>query len=113
EFQFWQIVSNGGDNWVIEKPIWPHPNPEVQKNFVTSYHMCLKSQEIDLKSEGYNASFMDQYQPPIKITDWYASRCNCLYKFQVDLLNQTKKCIQTFGPKTVYIEEQNNHLWYC
>lgn len=32
--------------------------------------MCKKSQLIDLASEGYNPSFMDHFQPDIKISDW-------------------------------------------
>ncbi|KAK7915809.1 hypothetical protein WMY93_011570 [Mugilogobius chulae] len=110
--QYWKIIKNGGDRWSIETPICPHPNPEVHENFVTSYGMCLKSQEINLKSEGYNSSFMDQYQPPIKITDWYASRCDCLYKIHVQLLSQDKKCIQKFEPKDIFIKETNNRQWF-
>uniref|UniRef100_A0A8C7YQV3 FBA domain-containing protein n=1 Tax=Oryzias sinensis TaxID=183150 RepID=A0A8C7YQV3_9TELE len=69
EFNGWTIVENGGDHWKIEAPMVSHPNEGVQKNFVTSFGMCLKSQLIDLKEEGYNSSFMDEIQPHIRISD--------------------------------------------
>ncbi len=34
--------------------------------------MCLKQQLIDLNKEGYSDTFMDQQQPHIKISDWWA-----------------------------------------
>ncbi|KAJ0064378.1 hypothetical protein NL108_006393, partial [Boleophthalmus pectinirostris] len=113
-FKYWQILSNGGDRWKIESPMLPHPNENVQKNFVTSYGMCLKSQIIDLKLEGYNPSFMDQYQPPIKITDWYAARwdCACEYTIKVELLSGNKKCTQKFEPETIYFEQWNDQQWH-
>ncbi len=40
----------------------------TQLNFVHS----LKKQLIDLKKEGYTDAFMDQVQPHIKISDWWA-----------------------------------------
>lgn len=114
QFTFWQIVSNGGDRWKIEESMAPHPNEAVKKNFVTSFFTCLKSQLIDLKSEGYNNSFMDLYQPAIKISDWYAARwdCSCEYTLKVELLNRKKKIIQTFEPETVYIEQWNDQQWH-
>lgn len=33
----WVIQENGGDGWKLEKPMVPHPNETVLKNFVTSY----------------------------------------------------------------------------
>ncbi|KAK2897354.1 F-box only protein 6-like [Channa argus] len=113
EFNGWEIIANGGDKWVVEGIFEPHPNEKVRKNFVTSYHLCKKSQLIDLEKEGYNPSFMDQFQPDIKISDWYAPRydCSCEYEICVELLNQAKRKIQTFAPETVYIEQWNNKQW--
>lgn len=113
EMRDWQILENGGDNWVIEPVRVPHPNERVQKNFVTSYGKCIKSQLIDLASEGYNQLFMDHFQPDIKISDWYAPRmdCGCKYEIQVDLLNQRKKPVKTFAPETVYFEQWNDQQW--
>lgn len=114
KFKYWQIVANGGDRWKIEKPMVKHPNEAVKKNFVTSFGMCLKSQLIDLTSEGYYPAFMDQYQPAIKISDWYAARwdCACEYTIKVELLNQKKKAIQTFEPEMVYIDQWNDQRWH-
>ncbi|XP_027875222.1 F-box only protein 6-like [Xiphophorus couchianus] len=70
EFQGWRILKNGGDKWKIEGSMVKHSNPAVQKNFVTSYGWCTKEQVINLMEEGYNPSFMDEFQPHIRISDW-------------------------------------------
>ncbi|KAE8292959.1 F-box only protein 6 F-box protein that recognizes sugar chains 2 [Larimichthys crocea] len=109
----WQLLQNGGDKWKVEEVMAPHPNQTVRKNFVTSYMMCTKSQLIDLEMEGYNRMFMDDYQPDIKITDWYAPRhdCGCEYEIEVELLNQKKKTIVKFAPETVYFEQWSDRKW--
>ncbi|XP_073326938.1 F-box only protein 6-like [Pagrus major] len=109
----WHILENGGDNWKVEEVMVPHPNETVQKNFVTSYGMCKKMQLINLATEGYNPSFMDHFQPDIKISDWYAPRWDCgsEYEIRVELLNQRKKTIQTFAPETIYFEQWNDQKW--
>ncbi|KAM6929676.1 F-box only protein 6-like [Lycodopsis pacificus] len=109
----WQILENGGDNWKVEGVMVPHPNETVQQNFVTSYQMCKKSQLIDLAVEGYNPLFMDNFQPDIKVSDWYAPRWDCGSEYQicVELLNQRKKPVHTFAPETVYFEQWNDHQW--
>lgn len=109
----WKILENGGDGWKIEGVMVPHPNDTIQKNFVTSYGMCKKSQLIDLASEGYNPSFMDHFQPDIKISDWYAPRrdCGSEYEIHVELLNQRKKPVQTFQPETITFEQWNDPKW--
>ncbi|CAN9516004.1 unnamed protein product [Ophioblennius macclurei] len=109
----WQILENGGDKWKIEKPMVPHPNEKVKMNFVTSFEMCRKAQLIDLKKEGYNPAFMDEFQPDIKITDWYAPRWDCgsEYGIFVQLLNKKKEVIQQYAPDTVYFEQWNDQQW--
>ncbi|XP_072305188.1 F-box only protein 6-like [Eucyclogobius newberryi] len=113
KFKYWRILENGGDRWKIEDVMEQHPNANVQKNFVTSYQMCLMSQEINLTSEGYNSSFMDRFQPPIKITDWYAARwdCACKYIIKVELLDENKRCLQKFEPAAVDLDQGENQ-WY-
>ncbi|KAM7411484.1 hypothetical protein PAMA_021462 [Pampus argenteus] len=113
EMKHWQILENGGDRWKIEDVMVPHPNEVAQKNFVTSYQMCMKSQLIDLKAEGYNSSFMDHFQPDIKVSDWYAPRWDCgsEYQIRVELLNQRKKPVQIFAPKKVNFEQWNDQKW--
>ncbi|XP_074499701.1 F-box only protein 6-like [Sebastes fasciatus] len=109
----WQILENGGDRWKVEEVMVPHPNGTVKKTFVTSYGMCRKSQLIDLEAEGYNPSFMDHFQPDIKISDWYAPRWDCgsKYEIRVELLNLRKNPVQTFAPETVYFEQWNDQKW--
>uniref|UniRef100_A0A3P9N8N2 F-box only protein 6-like n=1 Tax=Poecilia reticulata TaxID=8081 RepID=A0A3P9N8N2_POERE len=69
EFQSWEILKNGGHKWTIEGSKVQHSNPAVQKNYVTSFDWCTKVQVIDLTKEGYSPSFMDKFQPPIRISD--------------------------------------------
>ncbi|KAK2851720.1 hypothetical protein Q5P01_007996 [Channa striata] len=110
----WQILENGGNEWAIHGLRTQHPDKTVQKNFVTSYGMCRKSQLIDLKKEGYSPSFMDHLQPDIKISDWYSPRtdCGCQYEICVELLNQRMCPVQTFAPDTIYFEQWNNERWH-
>uniref|UniRef100_UPI0037E84519 F-box only protein 6-like n=1 Tax=Semicossyphus pulcher TaxID=241346 RepID=UPI0037E84519 len=109
----WQITDNGGDKWKVEGLMVPHPNEIIQKNFVTSFGTCRKTQMIDLTVEGYNPSFMDHFQPDIKISDWYAPRWDCgsEYEIRVELLNQRKRPVQTFAPETIFFEQWNDQKW--
>lgn len=110
----WEILENGGDGWKVEEVMVSHPNEVAQKNFVTSYGMCKKSQLIDLGVEGYNPSFMDHFQPDIKVSDWYAPRWDCgsEYQIYVELLNQRKRLVQKFAPDTIYFEQWNDQTWH-
>uniref|UniRef100_A0A8C1VRA1 Uncharacterized protein n=1 Tax=Cyprinus carpio TaxID=7962 RepID=A0A8C1VRA1_CYPCA len=113
KLQGWKIVQNGGDRWVAEENRNPFPDETVTKCFVTSYGLCLKQQLIDLKKEGYNEAFMDQLQPHIKISDWYAPRfdCGCQYEISVELLDRRKKPICTFQPEKVFFQQWNDEPW--
>lgn len=113
-FQGWQILANGGDKWQIESLSEVQlPDKTVQKYFATSYQTCMKSQMIDLAKEGYKESFMDEFQPHIVISDWYAPRWDCgsQYEIRVELLDQKKKPIQTFAPDVVMFEQWNDQKW--
>ncbi|XP_013866371.1 F-box only protein 6 [Austrofundulus limnaeus] len=114
EFRGWTILQNGGDRWKIEEPMEAHPNEAVRKNFVTSYGMCMKSQTVDLEKEGYNPDFMDYFQPPIRISDWYAPRWDCAseYMMTVQLLDHKNKVLQEFTPETVYFPQWNDQQWH-
>ncbi|XP_041801589.1 F-box only protein 44-like [Chelmon rostratus] len=110
----WQILENDRDKWKVEEVMVPHPNEAVQKTFVTpSGGIRMKSQLIDLRMEGYNPSFMDRFQPDIKISDWYARRWDCgtEYELLVELLNKKRKPIRTFSPMQIYFEERNDQQW--
>ncbi|KAM5131787.1 F-box only protein 44-like isoform 1-T2 [Mantella aurantiaca] len=62
---------------------------------------------------GYNDNIMDNYQPNIVITDWYAGRrdCGSEYQLLVQLLSQDKKPIQEFCPQPVAIGKCNDTRW--
>jgi len=70
----WQIDSNGGDHWRVESLPGDHgtdfPDSKVKKYFVTSFGMCLKSQLVDLKAEGYWEELLDTFRPEIEVKDW-------------------------------------------
>ncbi|XP_062416451.1 F-box only protein 6-like [Pungitius pungitius] len=105
----WKILENGGDGWRVEGLRTPHPNETVQQNFMTSFGMCRKSQLIDLEAEGYNPSFMDRFQPEIRISDWYSPRSDCdsEYELRVKLLNHKEESVQTFAPDKIYFGPWN------
>lgn len=109
----WQIVENGGDEWAVHGLRVPHPNETVRNNFVTSFRMCKKSQCIDLEKEGYNPSFMDHFQPDIRISDWFAPRTDCgsSYHIRVELLDQSWRPVQIFAPETIYFEQWTEEKW--
>ncbi|XP_043080069.1 F-box only protein 44-like [Puntigrus tetrazona] len=113
EFRGWKIVQNGGDCWKVEDLIENPNSPKISKYFVTSYWLCLKQQLIDLRKEGYSAAFMDQLQPHIKISDWFAARCDCgsVYQISVELLDQKKKPITVFEPNPVFFPQWNDQQW--
>ncbi|GAA6082411.1 F-box only protein 6-like isoform X4, partial [Tachysurus ichikawai] len=95
-FAGWKIEENGGDGWIKDCNFVPHPDETVTKCFVTSYGQCIKSQLINLEEEGYSPAIMDEIQPDIVISDWYAPRWDCgsEYQIQVELLNRQKRTVQ-------------------
>ncbi|XP_052416186.1 uncharacterized protein fbxo44.9 isoform X2 [Carassius gibelio] len=108
--QGWEIVEDGGDRWVTGGSGTTFP---VNTCFVTSYGLCLKEQLIDLKEEGYSDALMDQQQPHIKISDWYAplSDCGSEYQICVELLDEKKKPISTFQPEKVFFQQGTIYPW--
>ncbi|KAB5546387.1 hypothetical protein PHYPO_G00071460 [Pangasianodon hypophthalmus] len=112
-FTGWKILENGGDRWIVDNVFAAHPDDTVTKCFVTSYGRCIKSQLINLEKEGYSPVFMDQIQPNIVISDWYAPRWDCgsVYEIRVELLNHRKKTIQFFQPEPVTFLQWNDQQW--
>uniref|UniRef100_A0A9J8BJ84 Uncharacterized protein n=1 Tax=Cyprinus carpio carpio TaxID=630221 RepID=A0A9J8BJ84_CYPCA len=108
--QGWEIVADGGDRWVTGGNRTTFP---VNTCFVTSYGLCLKEQLIDLKEEGYSDALMDQQQPHIKVSDWYAplSDCGSEYQICVELLDEKKKPISTFQPEKVFFQQGTIYPW--
>ncbi|KAK2914272.1 hypothetical protein Q8A67_002671 [Cirrhinus molitorella] len=109
-FQGWEIVENGGDRWMTSENRRTFP---VTECFVTCFGLCLKEQLIVLKKEGYSDALMDQQQPHIKISDWYApfSDCGSQYQICVELLDEKKKPISTFQPEKVFFQQGKMYPW--
>ncbi|KAG5282778.1 hypothetical protein AALO_G00059840 [Alosa alosa] len=112
-FSGWELIENGGDKWKVDTLFAEHPDITVKKNFVTSYFSCVKRQLVDLRAEGYSAAFMDEFQPDIFISDWYAPRwdCGCEYEICVQLLDANKQVLQSFRPDKVYFDQWNDQKW--
>ncbi|XP_063064569.1 F-box only protein 44-like [Engraulis encrasicolus] len=112
-FSGWEILENGGDKWKVEDVMMEHPDDTITKNFVTSYFSCMKCQVIDLEAEGYSASFMDEFQPSIRISDWYAPRWDCgsEYEMRVELLGAKKKKIITSLTEKETFQQWNDQKW--
>uniref|UniRef100_A0A8C6ZCX1 F-box only protein 6-like n=1 Tax=Nothoprocta perdicaria TaxID=30464 RepID=A0A8C6ZCX1_NOTPE len=106
-----------GDRWRIEELPGPlgreMPDPKVHKYFVTSFGLCLKSQLITLKNEGYWNELMDEKRPEIVIKDWYAARfdCGCRYEITVRLLSEDYIVLEEFHPEPVVIEQWSDAMW--
>ncbi|XP_039698145.1 F-box only protein 6 isoform X2 [Pteropus medius] len=73
----WKIDFNGGNRWKVETLPGAHgtdfPDSKVEKYFVTSFALCLKSQLVDLKAEGYWEELLDTFRPDIVVKDWHWS----------------------------------------
>uniref|UniRef100_A0A8C8UPU4 F-box protein 6 n=1 Tax=Peromyscus maniculatus bairdii TaxID=230844 RepID=A0A8C8UPU4_PERMB len=117
DMRSWQIDYNEGDEWKVESLPGEHgrdfPDPKVKKYFVTSYGMCLKSQMVDLKAEGYWEELMDTFRPDIVVKDWFAPRadCGCTYHLRVHLTSADHIVLASFEPQPVTIEQWNDATW--
>lgn len=113
----WQIDSNEGDHWRVDSLPGPHgkdfPDSNVKKYFVTSYGLCLKSQMVDLKAEGYWEELMDTVRPDIVVKDWFAARpdCGCTYNVRVLLLSANQDILASFQPRRVTIPQWSDIQW--
>uniref|UniRef100_A0AAR2J0L4 FBA domain-containing protein n=2 Tax=Pygocentrus nattereri TaxID=42514 RepID=A0AAR2J0L4_PYGNA len=112
-FSGWEIIRNGGDGWITDRIFAPHPDKTVTKCFLTSYRLCLKRQLIDLEKEGYSPAILDEMQPDIVISDWYAPRrdCGSQYDICIELLNQFQEAVQTLQPESVIFPQWNDQPW--
>ncbi|KAB0377231.1 hypothetical protein FD755_011675 [Muntiacus reevesi] len=117
DMRSWNIDSNGGDQWKVESLPGAHgidfPDSKVKKYFVTSYDMCLKSQLIDLKAEGYWEELLDKFRPDIEVKDWFAARadCGCTYHIRVKLTSADYLVLASFEPPPVTIHQWNDAKW--
>lgn len=49
----------------------------------TSHQDCEKKQLIDLGFEGFDPHFMDEFQPEIKICEWYMKQSFCMFQYNI------------------------------
>ncbi|EFO12550.2 F-box associated region family protein, partial [Loa loa] len=73
----------------VEKPpIGCVSTEDIPVAFVTSYGWCSKFQIIDLWKEGIERAFLDEFCPPITVSECCTARFNCpsIYILEVRLL---------------------------
>ncbi|KAK6108999.1 F-box associated region family protein [Brugia pahangi] len=88
-YQNWEIYEDGGDEFGIEKPpVGCIALEEIPVAFVTSYDWCSKFQIIDLWKEGIERAFLDEFCPPITVSEYHTGRFDCasIYLLEVQLL---------------------------
>ncbi|EJD74464.1 hypothetical protein LOAG_18227 [Loa loa] len=89
------LINNpsGGDGFLsefeVEKPpIGCVSTEDIPVAFVTSYGWCSKFQVIDLWKEGIERAFLDEFCPPITVSECCTARFDCpsIYILEVRLL---------------------------
>uniref|UniRef100_A0A1I8EX86 F-box associated region family protein n=1 Tax=Wuchereria bancrofti TaxID=6293 RepID=A0A1I8EX86_WUCBA len=88
-YQNWEICEDGGDEFEIEKPpVGCVTVEDIPIAFVTSYEWCSKFQIIDLWKEGIEHAFLDEFCPPITVSEYHTGRFDCasIYLLEVQLL---------------------------
>lgn len=117
-FNNWLMDRNGGDHFIIEdctlldKDFCEVQEEMVSRNvtkcFTTSYGACSKLQVIDLYKHcggsGVTQQFIDEYQPPIYVSEWYGSRrdCGCTYQLRVILFDSNYQPIRRCNCNYLY-----------
>ncbi|XP_015520929.1 F-box only protein 6 isoform X1 [Neodiprion lecontei] len=119
--KFWRILSNGGHRWKVEcppagAPKLPSSEPVFENEqfcFVTSFGHCNKEQTVDLVSEGFPPRFLDQFQPPIVISEWYSSRWDCpaAYKCSAVLKTECGLVLKTFHFENI-LDGETQNTWF-
>ncbi|XP_069500327.1 uncharacterized protein [Ambystoma mexicanum] len=64
-------VDHGGDGWAVVETGCCHVGAGTRA-FSSSFEWCTKWQVIDLLAEGFSEEELDEHQPEICISDWYA-----------------------------------------
>ncbi|XP_054263500.1 F-box only protein 6-like [Macrosteles quadrilineatus] len=110
----WGVLSSEGNGWSVEvEPTGSEPLPAHlpgRSCFTTSYGWCIKEQLITLEGHSLNSLIMDQIQPQLDVSEWYARRWDCgiKYKLEVSLLDSNKQVLHTFEEETGDSLQDNN-----
>ncbi|XP_048471011.1 F-box only protein 6-like isoform X4 [Rhincodon typus] len=75
--------------------------------------LCQKSQLIDLVANGLWENLLDEFQPKIVVSDWYAARrdCGCVYSLEVKLLSKSKTVLKRYKSKEIKIPQWSDAKW--
>ncbi|XP_043917710.1 F-box only protein 44-like isoform X2 [Protopterus annectens] len=117
DFDHWHIARRGQHKWRIEtlpaECRMMLSDERVEKYFVTSFWESQKEQLIDLQEEGYWSELVDNVNPPIVVTDWYAARtdCGCRYEMCVQLLSQFHGVLHEFRPERLILQQCSDSEW--
>lgn len=109
-------VDNGGNGWdVVETECCSFGACSQSKAFVSSFDWCTKWQVVDLWAAGYSQECLDNEQPEICVSDWFAPHPEFggMYKIHVQLMSMDRRrVIDEFeeGPHTLARE---SHRGYC
>ncbi|XP_077787526.1 F-box only protein 44-like [Podarcis muralis] len=85
------------------------PYQEVNKCFAAYGRLCVKSQLITLKDEGYWDELMDEGRPTIVVKDWFYGVLGRRYQLSVKLLSADFTVIREYcskGRYTCYSEDE-------
>ncbi|XP_070615377.1 F-box only protein 44-like isoform X2 [Erythrolamprus reginae] len=95
--QAWDFLQRNiyiKDEWI--------PYQEVEKCFAACSGLCIKSQLITLKDEGYWDQLMDEGRPTIMVKDWFYNSFNSRYELCVKLLSEDFKVIREYCSNNKY-----------
>uniref|UniRef100_A0A1B6F471 F-box domain-containing protein n=1 Tax=Cuerna arida TaxID=1464854 RepID=A0A1B6F471_9HEMI len=115
-YKHWSVLSSLGDGWTVETvPVGSQPLPEHLEGrscFVTSFAECSKQQSIKLSECGLSPKIMDEIQPHIEVSEWYARRFDCgiVYRLKVSLLDINKEVVDLFDKEIV--ENLGDDEWH-
>ncbi|XP_057318519.1 F-box only protein 6-like [Microplitis mediator] len=115
----WKICGTWGDeeNWKIESPpegALPLPDDPVFEGhncYFTSRYAETKTQIINLIDEGLSPDFIDRFQPPIQVSDWYSCRSNRFAYYYCDVCLITPGKVVTFYHHQDYFQNDKKGKW--
>ncbi|XP_061456929.1 F-box only protein 6-like [Rhineura floridana] len=83
----------------------------VTKCFSACNGLCIKSQLITLKDEGYWDELMDRAKPNILVTDWFYCRQGSQYRLHMKLLSADFQLLREFCTDDMYMQGWKHGRW--